>query len=297
MSGARTDMRLAMRNLHLSESSPDKVPASSFRARLLWIMMALPALLVSFPLIWMILSSFKTSQELSRLPPTIWPSEPSIAGYQYIFTEMPFARYFFNSVFVALVSTVIVVVTSSLAGYIFAKFEFRGKRLIFGAILGSMMVPGTVMLVPRYILISWLGWTDNYLALIVPQGISVFGIFMMRQYMHGIPADYIDAARVDGMSEFGIFAQIVLPLCRPAIAALAILSFIGSWQELLWPLVVISSDNMRTLPMGIAGLATVHAPALHLMLPAATVSVLPAVIVFALFQKQFVNAMTSTGLK
>jgi multiple sugar transport system permease protein len=259
--------------------------------------MALPAMLVSFPLVWMALSSFKTSQELSHLPPTIWPAAPSLAGYRYIFTEMPFARYFFNSVFVALISTFIVILTSSLAGYIFAKFEFRGKRLIFGLILGSMMIPGTVMLVPRYILVSWLGWTDTYIALIVPQGISVFGIFMMRQYMHGLPHDYLDAARVDGMGEFGIFVRIVLPLCRPAIAALAILSFIGSWQELLWPLVVISSDNMRTLPMGIAGLATVHAPLLHLMLPAATISVLPAVIVFAIFQKQFVNAMTSAGLK
>jgi multiple sugar transport system permease protein len=120
---------------------------------------------------------------------------------------------------------------------------------------------------------------------------------MMRQYMHGIPSDYIDAARVDGMGEFRIFAQIIVPLCKPAIAALAILSFIGSWQELLWPLVVISSTDMRTLPMGIAGLATVHSPLLQLMLPAATISVVPTIVVFAIFQRQFVNAMTSSGIK
>jgi len=259
--------------------------------------MAAAAFLVSFPLVWMFLSSFKTSQELASMPPTIWPDSPTLDGYEYIFTKMPFGRYFLNSVFVAIAATFLTVVTSSLAGYIFAKFEFRGKKFIFAAILGSMMIPGAVMLVPRYILVSWLGWTDTYWALIVPQGISVFGIFLMRQYMHGIPADYIDAARVDGMSEIGIFARIVLPLCKPAIAALAILSFIGSWQELLWPLVVVSSPEMRTLPMGIAGLATVHSPLLQFMLLAATVSVLPAIIVFAIFQRQFVNAMTSTGLK
>ena len=267
------------------------------RLILLWLAMAAAAFLVSFPLVWMFLSSFKTSQELASMPPTIWPDSPTLDGYEYIFTKMPFGRYFLNSVFVAIAATFLTVVTSSLAGYIFAKFEFRGKKFIFAAILGSMMIPGAVMLVPRYILVSWLGWTDTYWALIVPQGISVFGIFLMRQYMHGIPADYIDAARVDGMSEIGIFARIVLPLCKPAIAALAILSFIGSWQELLWPLVVVSSPEMRTLPMGIAGLATVHSPLLQFMLLAATVSVLPAIIVFAIFQRQFVNAMTSTGLK
>jgi multiple sugar transport system permease protein len=264
---------------------------------LLWLGMALASLLVSFPLIWMVLSSFKTNEELFRVIPTIWPENPSLAGYEHIFTRLPFGRYFFNSLFVATASTALAVITSALAGYIFAKFEFRGKNLVFFAILASMMIPGTVMLVPRYILINSLGWSDTYWALIIPQGITVFGIFLMRQYMHGIPTDYIDAARIDGASELRIFVQIVLPLCKPAIGALAILSFIGSWDALLWPLIVVSSEDMRTLPMGIAGLATVHSPSLPLMLPAATISVLPIVIVFAIFQRQFVNAMTSTGLK
>jgi multiple sugar transport system permease protein len=263
----------------------------------LWLGMAALSLLVSFPLIWMVLSSFKTSEELFRAVPTIWPENPSLEGYRHIFTQMPFGRYFFNSFVVAAATTILSVLTSAIAGYVFAKFEFRGKNILFVAILASMMIPGTVMLVPRYVLINWLGWTDTYWALIVPQGITVFGIFLMRQYMHGIPSDYIDAARVDGMSEFGIFAQIILPLCKPALSALAILSFIGSWDSLLWPLVVVSSDSMRTLPMGIAGLATVHSPSLTLMLPAATITVIPIVIVFAVFQRQFVNAMTSSGLK
>ncbi|WDR02403.1 carbohydrate ABC transporter permease [Devosia algicola] len=259
--------------------------------------MAIIALLVSFPLVWMVLSSFKTSVELSRAIPTFWPEDATLSGYIYIFNEMPFGRYFLNSTIVAVASTILAVFTSALAGYIFAKFEFRWKNIIFIAILTSMMMPGTVMLIPRYILVSWLGWTDTYWALIIPQGITVFGIFMMRQYMHGIPLDYIDAARVDGMGEFGIFTQIILPLCKPPIAALAILSFIESWNSLLWPLVVTSSPDMRTLPMGIAGLATVHSPLLQYMLPAATISVIPIIIVFALFQRQFVNAMTSAGLK
>jgi len=264
---------------------------------LLWFAMAAAALLVAFPLLWMFLSSFKTNEELFRIVPTILPENPSFAGYHHIFTQMPFGRYFLNSLVVATATTILAVLTSAIAGYIFAKFEFRGKNLLFIAILASMMIPGTVMVVPRYIMVNWLGWIDTYWALIIPQGITVFGIFLMRQYMHGIPSDYIDAARVDGMGEFGIFAQIILPLCKPALAALAILSFIGSWDALLWPLVAVSSDSMRTLPMGIAGLATVHSPSLPLMLPAATISVIPVILVFAAFQRQFVNAMTSTGLK
>lgn len=264
---------------------------------LLWVTMAVLAVLVSFPLVWMVLSSFKPNEELWRVTPTLWPENPTLDGYRHIFTQMPFARYFLNSLFVATATTVLAVLTSAIAGYVFAKFDFRGKNLLFMCILASMMIPGTVMIVPRYVLINTIGWTDTYMALIIPQGITVFGIFLMRQYMHGIPSDYIDAARVDGMSEFGIFAQIILPLCKPALSALAILSFIGSWDALLWPLVVISSDSMRTLPMGIAGLATVHSPLLTLMLPAATVTVIPIIIVFAIFQRQFVNAMTSSGLK
>lgn len=264
---------------------------------LIWLLMAFSALLVCFPIIWMVLSSFKTSEELWRTSPTFWPDNPTLDGYRQIFAQMPFGRYFLNSAFVAVASTCLAVMTSALAGYIFAKFTFRGKELLFLGILASMMIPGTVMLVPRYILINWFGWTDTYWALIVPQGITVFGIFMMRQYMHGIPSDYIDAARVDGMSEFGIFVRIILPLCKPAIAALAILSFIDSWGSLLWPLVVTSAEKMRTLPLGIAGLATVHSPMLQLMLPAATITVIPVIFIFALFQGHFVNAMTSSGLK
>lgn len=263
----------------------------------MWLLMAVASFVVFFPLVWMALSSVKTNEELWRYPPTLWPEEVSLDGYRHIFTQLRFGRYFLNSVFVATASSVLAVLTSALAGYVFAKFQFRGKNVLFVAVLGSMMIPGTVMLIPRYVLINWLGWTDTYAAVIVPQGISVFGIFMMRQYMHGIPSDYIDAARVDGVGEARIFLWIMLPLCKPALAALAILSFIDSWGALLWPLVVLSSPEMRTLPMGIAGLATVHSPQLYYMLPAATITVIPVVLVFAIFQRQFVNAMTSSGLK
>jgi len=270
---------------------------SSITQAVMWVVMAASSFLVFFPLIWMALSSFKSNEELFRYPPTIWPEQVTYEGYQYIFTQLQFARYFFNSVFIAVVSSAIAVLTSALAGYVFAKFQFRGKNVLFVAILASMMIPGTILLIPRYVLISTLGWTDTFWAVIIPQGISVFGIFMMRQYMHGIPSDYIDAARVDGVGEFRIFVWIMLPLCKPALAALAILSFIDSWGALLWPLVVLNSPEMRTLPMGVAGLANVHGPQLQYMLPAATITVIPVVIVFAIFQRQFVNAMTSSGLK
>lgn len=259
--------------------------------------LALSAFIVSAPLLWMVLSSFKGVEEIWWFPPTLWPHEPTFSGYRTIFQKWPFARYFANSVIVATLSTLLVLFTSSLAGYVFSKLRFRGKDIIFITVLASMMIPGQATLVPRYMIIRWLGWLDTYWALIIPQGIAPFGIFLVRQFLHSIPRDYIDAARIDGLSEFGVYSRIILPLAKPVLGALGIFAFLGTWNDLVWPLVVTRSPLMRTLPVGIASLATVHSPEMHLLMPAATISIVPILIAFALFQKQFVEGFIMSGLK
>jgi multiple sugar transport system permease protein len=262
-----------------------------------YVILSLLAIVVFFPLLWLVLSSFKGAAEIWRSPPTLFPENFTLSGYRDLFKKMPYGRYFLNSVFVAIVSTGISLFTSSLAGYIFAKIRFKGSGNIFVIVLACMMIPGQITIIPNYMTIQFLGLFDTYLALILPQGITVFGIFLMRQNMLSFPTDYIEAARMDGFSEFRIFLTIVLPLNVPAISALAIFSFRGSWDSLLWPLIMTASTEMRTLPVGIAGLTTVQSPIMELILPASTISVVPVLIVFFIFQKRFVQGITMSGLK
>ncbi|MDL2229846.1 carbohydrate ABC transporter permease [Treponema sp. OttesenSCG-928-L16] len=272
-------------------------PKTSIISIVMFIVLSALSFIVFFPLLWMVLSSFKGAEEIWRSPPTFIPETWSISGYQELFRRMSFGRYFFNSIFVAAVSTVISLFTSSLAGYIFAKIRFRGRHVIFLLVLSSMMIPGQITMIPNYMLILALNLYDTYLALILPQGITVFGIFLIRQYLLSFPDEYIEAARIDGLGEFKIYSSIVVPLNLPAIAALAIFSFRGAWDNLLWPLIMTSSESMRTLPVAIASLTTVHSPLMELILPASTISIVPILIVFFIFQKQFVQGITMSGLK
>jgi multiple sugar transport system permease protein len=271
--------------------------ASTLRRGTRYGALAIISLSISMPLLWMILSAFKGVEELWRFPPTLWPLKPTLSGYQTILSRMAFARYFFNSAFVSILSTGLVLLTSSLAGYVFAKIRFRGRNALFALVLACMMVPGQVTIIQNYVTIRWLGWLNTYQALIVPQGISVFGIFLMRQFLHNVPDSYIDVARIDGLRELGIYLRVVLPLSRSALAALAIFAFRGSWDTLLWPLIMTTKPEMRTLPVGIAGLATVHSPLMELLLPAATIAVVPVLLVFFVFQRRFVEGIAMTGLK
>ena len=270
---------------------------STLKKVFLFFVLGLSAFIVSSPLLWMILSSFKGVEEIWQFPPTLWPHKPTISGYRSIFSLMPFARYFLNSTAVAISSTLLALFTSSLAGYVFSKLRFRGRDMLFILVLATMMIPAQTTLVPRYMIIRELGWLNTYWALIIPYGISPFAIFMIRQFLFSIPGDYIDAARIDGLSEFGIYSRIILPLAKPVIGALGIFLFLTSWNDLVWPLVVVMSPSMKTLPVGIAGLATVHSPEMHLLMPAATLSIVPVLIVFVFFQRQFVEGFTMSGLK
>jgi multiple sugar transport system permease protein len=219
-------------------------------------------------------------------------------NYLAVLDEMPMGRFYWNSLYVATISTVAVLFTSSLGGYIFEKFRFPGKEILFVGIVATMMVPFPVRVIPLYIIFRDLGLLDTLAGLYVGALMSAYGIFLMRQFMKGIPGQLLDAARIDGSSEFRTFSQIVLPLCKPAMSALGIFHFMTEWDSFLWPLLVIDSVQRRTLPLGLA--AYRHGFGMlewHKIMASAMLAMIPVLIVFLIGQRQFIEGITLTGIK
>jgi multiple sugar transport system permease protein len=269
----------------------------SWGLALLYGALVVGAALFLVPFLWMILASFKTAQEIVQVPPTIWPVHPTLANYGTVLSAMPLGTFYRNSLIVTTTVTLSVLFTSSLAGYIFAKFQFFGRNLLFVLILSTLMIPFQVVLIPTYIIINALGLLNTLWALILPSMVNVFGIFLMRQYIENLPSEYIDAGRIDGASEWGIYSRIILPQTRPALAALAIFTFMASWNDYLWPLIVINDQDKMTLPLALAFFNSAHGIRYDLTLTAATLVVIPVVIVFLILQRQFIQGIALTGLK
>jgi len=274
---------------HLGEPQP---------RRWIYVVLGLGLVLVVTPFVWMLLGSFKTNGELRQNPPTWWPQAPTLDNYRELFTRLDFPQFFTNSVVVAVVVTVGNLVFCSMLGYAFAKIDFWGRTWMFRLVLATLMIPGMVTLVPLFVLVSNLGMVNTYFGLILPFLAGPFGVFLMRQFMQGIPDELIDAARVDGAGELRIFATVVMPLCRPALATLAILTFLGSWNNFLWPLVVASTEDMYTLPVALA-LYSVGQNSTNygLLLAGACVVLVPVLAVFLALQRHFVQGLATTGLK
>ncbi|MGZ4718869.1 MAG: carbohydrate ABC transporter permease [Oryzihumus sp.] len=250
------------------------------------------------PFVWMLLGSFKGEGELRRVPPTWWPETATLDNYTQLFSKLSFPRFFLNSVLVAAVVTLGNLVFCSMLGYALAKLEFRGKKAVFALVMGTLMVPGMVTFVPLFILVANLGLVDSYPGLILPFLVAPFGVFLMRQFILDLPDDLLDAGRVDGASELRIFRQIILPLCGPALATLGILTFLGSWNNFLWPLVVAQSEDHYTLPVALALYSTGQNNTQYgLLLAGATVIVVPVLVVFLAFQRRFIEGIASTGIK
>ena len=266
---------------------------------LLYTVVTLGFVAVITPFVWMILGSFKGQGELLRVPPTWWPESPTLENYRTLFSKQSFLHYFFNSAFVAVVITVANVTFSSMVGYALAKLTFRGKKLVFALVMGTLMIPGMVTFVPLFVLVANLGMVDSYPGLILPFLVTPFGVFLMRQFIIGLPDDLLDAGRIDGAGELRIFRQIILPLCGPALATLGILTFLGSWNSFLWPLVVAQTQNYYTLPVALALFSNNQQfiPNYGVLLAGATVVVVPVLIVFLIFQRRFIEGIASTGIK
>ena len=251
--------------------------------------------IVVFPFLWMLFTSLKPFAELFGL--TILPQEPTLDNYATVLGETAFARWFLNSLIIGVVTTVSVLFFDSLVGYTLAKFEFWGKNFIFVMILSTLMIPTEMLVIPWYVGVVGLNLTDTYLSIMFPGLISAFGVFLMRQFFSTLPDDLIDAARIDGMNEFGVFWRVALPLVRPALASLAIFTFLGHWNAFLWPLVVIQSPEMRTLPVGVALFSGEAGTQWGLIMAASSLAVIPVMIVFAIFQRQIIEGVVLTGMK
>jgi multiple sugar transport system permease protein len=266
---------------------------------LLYTVVTLGFVAVITPFVWMILGSFKPEGELLRVPPTWWPESPTLDNYRTLFSKGIFPRSFFNSTIVAIVVTVANVTFCSMVGYALAKLKFRGKKLVFGLVMGTLMIPGMVTFVPLFVLVANLGLVDTYPGLILPFLVTPFGVFLMRQFIIDLPDDLLDAGRVDGASELRIFRQIILPLCGPGLATLGILTFLGSWNNFLWPLVVAQTQEHYTLPVALALFSKNQqvTPNYGLLLAGATVVVVPVLIVFLIFQRRFIEGIATTGIK
>jgi len=264
----------------------------------LYAVLALGLLVVIGPFLWMLLSSFKPEAEIRQVPPTWWPEAPTLGNYRELFSRLDFPRYFLNSTLVAALVTLGNLVFCSAVGYALAKLRFPGRRGLFVVVLGMLMVPAMVTFVPQFVLVSNLGLTNTYAGLVLPFLAGPFGVFLMRQYLLSVPDDLIEAARVDGAGEFRIFWQVVLPLCGPALATLGILTFLASWNNFLWPLVVATTEDKYTLPVALA-LYSVgqNRTDFGLLLAGAVVVVLPVLVVFLVLQRQFLRGIATTGLK
>jgi multiple sugar transport system permease protein len=261
--------------------------------------LSIGGLLMALPFLWMVSSSLKSISEIYVFPPTFIPESIQWTNYLEIWRRLPFHLFFRNSFVVATLETLGVLFTSSLAGYSFARLRYPGRDQLFLVYLSTMMIPFAVRMIPLFVLMRTFGWVDNLAALIVPGMFSAWGTFLMRQFMLTIPRELEDAALIDGCSYFRIYWRIILPLTMPALATLGIFHFMGSWNNFLWPLIILNSMSNKTLPLGLAAFQAMVAMKTpwHLVMAAAVVSVLPIMVIFMLGQKYYVRGIVTTGLK
>lgn len=260
-----------------------------------YLALAAGGVLVVFPFAWMLATALKGPREIFELH--FWPHAPTLDNLREVLLRTQFPRWFANSLGVALATTASVAFFDSLVGYTLAKLRFPGRTAVFVIILSTLMIPTEMLVIPWYTLSARLGWIDTYWGIAFPGLFSAFGVFLMRQFMAGVPDELLDAARMDGLSEFGLFTRIALPLVRPALAALCIFTFLGNWNAFLWPLIVIQTPGMRTLPVGIALFSGEAGSSWHLIMAASTLAVLPVLAVFALLQRQIIEGVVLTGLR
>lgn len=264
---------------------------------LLYLVLGLGLILTLIPFLWMLSTSLKSGDGLSAMPPQWIPQPPTLEHYRKLFAEVAFLRHFGNSLVVALGATLASLLVNALAGYAFAKYRFPGRERLFALLLATMMVPGQVTMMPVFMLLRELGLLNAYSGLILPGSASVFAIFLIKQFMEALPDELLEAARIDGCSEWAIFWRIVLPLSKPVLATVALFTFMGAWNEFLWALIVMLDEAKYTLPVALANLSGQHNTEWGLLMAGAVVVILPVVLLFLLLQKFYVRGITLTGLK
>ena len=268
-----------------------------WRTLLVLLVLVAGAIAMLIPYYWMVITSIKPPEELYTYPPRFTVQHPTWRAYRELFTLLPMARSLFNSFFVAAMVTVSNMLFCSLAGYAFAKLRFPGRDAIFLMLISAMMIPWQVFLIPGFIIVKTMGWLNTFWALIIPNLAMPFGIFLCRQYAMSIPDALLEAARIDGYNEFGIYRCVVLPLLTPALATLAIFTFLSQWNSFVWPLIVTQSSAMRTVPLVIGVLNGQFGSNFAMMMAGALIVTLPMLLVFLVFQRQFIRGVFLTSIR
>jgi putative chitobiose transport system permease protein len=261
-------------------------------------LLGIVALLMLFPLLWLLSTSLKSPTEnIFQFPPQLLPSQPTFNNFVRVWQTNPFGQYLFNSTLIAVLTVGLNLLFCALAAYPLARLEFRGREVIFTAIVTTIMIPFQIVMIPLYILIVQLGMKNSYLGIIFPAIASAFGIFLLRQAFQGVPKELEEAARIDGCSELGLWWHIMLPAIRPALVTLAIFVFIGSWSDFLWPLIVIDRPEFYTLPLGVAMLAGTFSLDWRLVAAGSVISIAPILVLFLFLQRYIVPTETGSGVK
>lgn len=264
---------------------------------ILYAVLILTAAITLAPLLWMLSASFMSRGEASSFPPPFIPQHFTLEHYFDLFTRGNLARYLFNSAFLSVAVTFISLIINSMAGYAFAKYRFKGKDSIFKLLVASMVIPAQVTMLPLFLMLNKMGFINTYMGVIIPGMAGIFGIFLIRQFAISIPDSLIEAARIDGASDFRIYWSLILPLCKPILITLGIFTFMGTWNDFLWPLIVMTDDSMYTLPVALANLSLEHVQDTELMMAGSVMTILPVLLLFIAVQKYYISGIMAGSLK
>ena len=267
------------------------------RAALVYLALGVGAALTSLPLLWMMSASVMPAGEATAAGHRLLPSVITFAHYRDLFTRLNLARYLMNSTVVAVVVTLVSLLLNSLAGYAFAKLPFRRRDHLFRLLLAALVIPGQVTMLPLFLMLKSMGCINTYWGVVIPGMASIFGIFLIRQYALSIPDSMLDAARIDGAGEFRIYWSLVVPACKPILVTLAIFTFMGTWNDFLWPLIVLTDGDMHTLPVALANLLGEHVQDTELMMAGSVLTVLPVVVVFVALQRYYIEGIMGGSVK
>ncbi len=267
------------------------------RKLILHFVLIIIAVITLIPFLWMISASFMLDGHASVFPPRFIPDQFTIVQYERLFERLSIARNFINSFVLSVLVTLISLTFNSMAGYAFAKYRFKGRNKLFNLLISSMIIPAQVTMLPLFLMLKWMGFINTYFAIIIPGLANIFGIFLIRQYCTSIPDSLIEAARIDGASDFLIYRKIILPLLTPVLATLAIFTFLGTWNDFLWPLIVLTDDSMYTLPVALANLMLEHTKDPELMMAGSVLTILPVIIAFLALQKFYIKGIMMGSVK
>lgn len=288
-------------------TDPSTIPTDAEKGRkqlaprtvLRYVVLVLLGLVFISPLVFMVVTSFKTRGEAAGFPPTWIPNPFSLDAYTSILdaSGTPVLRWFTNSLVAALANAALVVTTAAMAAYALARMEFRGRGIIFGLIIGTLFVPPVILIIPNYLIVGEMGWLNTLAAVIIPTAASAFGVFFLRQFFLSIPEELEEAARLDGASPLQIFVKVILPLSRPALATLALLALLTNWNDFLWPVYVLFSPEMQTLPAGLSTLQSANAVRYDLLMAGAVIASVPVLVLFVFLQRFIIEGVSRSGLK